>query len=166
MRQKLDQSPSFKIVYCFFPLALLLMVLFIYTVSSIDYVWHVKHWLLFIFFSVPQASSHLASSSKTVNSKSKRENIKYAAWAAQQLAHKYKVGSSTDLSILVLSWLSIPNNRTQLSWFARCIMCLGLFCVFFPEDITSWLLDWNCCLSEFKVFVKFYICDPLPQTPP
>ncbi|XP_072037742.1 ER membrane protein complex subunit 2-like [Amphiura filiformis] len=36
------------------------------------------------------ASSHLASSSKTVNSKSKRENIKYAAWAAQQLAHKYK----------------------------------------------------------------------------
>lgn len=42
------------------------------------------------------ASTHLASSSKTVNSKSKRENVKYAAWAAQQLAHKYKEAKAKE----------------------------------------------------------------------
>lgn len=47
-----------------------------------------------------QASSNLAASS---NRKDKQSNIKYAAWAAQQLKEKYTVCGAKDLHIGTLS---------------------------------------------------------------
>ena len=59
-------------------------------------------------FDLPKAASHIAS--KHNNAREKKNNTKYAAWAAEQIARKYKVCSNYK-DLLTLSDNESDNSK-------------------------------------------------------